>query len=52
MIAFWNGNGIYLPKNLAFYDKRAIELVKICNNYFTQYKDYFQGKDAIPLIKC
>jgi len=52
MIAFWNGNGIYLPKNLEFYDKRVIAMLKKCNLYYNQYKDYFQGKDASPLDKC
>ncbi len=48
MVAFWNGNGIYVPKNLKFYDSRVLDIIKTLNITFLFYKDYFSGI-AIPL---
>lgn len=48
MISFWNGNGIYVPKNLKFYDPKILDLIKKLNIAFLYYKDYFSGS-AIPL---
>jgi hypothetical protein len=31
MVAFWNGNGIYVPKNLKFYDSRVLDIIKTLN---------------------
>lgn len=31
MVAFWNGNGIYLPKNLKFYDKDILVMIRSLN---------------------
>ena len=43
MVAFWNGNGIYLPKNLNFYDKDILAMIKSLNYRFVLNKDYFVG---------
>jgi hypothetical protein len=41
MIAFWNGNGVYVPKNLNFYDRIVLDIIKKLNVTFLFYKDYF-----------
>ena len=48
MAAFWNGNEIYVPKNLKFYDVRVLDIIKKLNVTFLFYKDYF-SETAIPL---
>lgn len=50
MVSFWNGNGVYLPKNLNFYDKNILEMIKSLNCRFVLNKDYFVGLQAIPLV--
>lgn len=51
MAAFWNGNGIYVPKNLQFYDIKVLEVIKKLNTAYLYYKDFFAGTNATPLAK-
>lgn len=46
VITFWNGNGIYIPKNLDYYDESVLGLIKLCNNYFSLYNHYFRGSEV------
>lgn len=50
IIAFWNGNGIYVPKNLDFYHLKVLQLIKLCNRYYRQYFEYFRGSKVCPLF--
>lgn len=51
MATFWNGNGIYVPKNLQFYDIKVLEVIKKLNTAYLYYKDFFAGTNATPLVK-
>ncbi len=50
MVAFWNGNGIYVPKNLKFYDKKVLEAINKLNTTYLYYRDFFTGPSQIPLV--
>lgn len=49
MAAFWNGNGIYVPKNLQFYDIKVLEVIKKLNTAYLYYKDFFARTSTTPL---
>jgi hypothetical protein len=50
IVSFWNGNGIYVPKNLNFYDESILKIIRKLNQQFLYFQDYFIGLNPIPLV--
>ena len=40
-VAFWNSNGLYLPKNILNHDEMILKMIKILNKEFIKYDNYF-----------
>ena len=50
LISFWNGCGIYVPKNLRFYDKSVLEIIESCNRNFLRFVEFYVNGNASPLV--
>ncbi|TXG78259.1 hypothetical protein E6Q11_01490 [Candidatus Dojkabacteria bacterium] len=49
LIAYWNCCGIYVPKNLQFYEKSVLEVLESCNRNYQKYVEFYVNGEVLLL---